>query len=241
MITMPRRWIVRSCPVEALGRDPKNPNSMPPAMRAKLGRAIQAVGMLQPLLVRRLPGAIEAFDDLETPAAQAAILRLGLKCFEIIDGHHRLDEAVAGGATEVPIVAIDCDQGTARVIQLEMNRLHGELDLSLVAINFAELESAGMSIEDMTLSAFDPDEIAALMKSLQASDASEEIMNGGAGQNDVEEPEQAPKPFELTIGFKTAKDMKAVRKVLAKHAGGGKRPDLTTGLLRLAGVEPEPT
>ncbi len=213
---------------------------MSPSMRQKLGRVVDSFGMLAPLLVRRLPGPLDHIDDLESPEAQDTLRRLVSQQFEIVDGHHRFDAAIASGATEVPIVVVDCDHETAVLLALEMNRLHGELDLSLVAANFQELEVAGMSREDMTLSAFDPDEIAALLASLSSTDQSNEVMEGGAGQNEDETPEQPAKPFELVLGFRSAKTLKAIKRVLSKHAGGGKRPDLPLGMLRLCGVDEEP-
>jgi ParB-like chromosome segregation protein Spo0J len=208
---------------------------MSPQQRRKLGAAIDAYGMLAPVLVRRLPDD-GLPDDLESPEATEAISRLDKITFETVDGHHRTDEAIAQGATEVPLVVIECSPTQAKVIALEMNRLHGDLDMAVVALDFADLSAAGVSHEEMLLSSFDQDEIDALIKSLSSVDQSESVMNGGAGGDD--EPAEKPdRPFELTLAFKDAAILKKINKALGKLAGGGRKPDRSLGLLRALGLE----
>ena len=236
-IQKPPMWIMRSVPVEALGRAPKNSNKMSPAQRIKLGAAVHAYGMIQPLLVRRLP-ACDGIPDLEEAGAEKAIRALECTCFEVVDGHHRLDEVIRDGATEVPVVVIDCSPERARVIALEMNRLHGDLDMAMVAVDFAELTAAGVTSEELLLSSFDQDEIDALMKSLGSINQSENVMAGGAGADD--QPANKPeKPFELTLAFSSATILKKINKALSKLAGGGRRPDRSLGLLRALGLDEE--
>jgi hypothetical protein len=153
-----------------------------------------------------------------------------------VDGHQRVKTARAEGLTHIPVVVIDVDQDTARLIQLEMNKLHGEVDLAAVARNMGFLvDVGGFSPDDLTLSAYEPGEIDALLSQAEL-DPNDAVMNGGAGGEEAP-PSKPPKPFELTLTFATKAELARSKKGLRAAAGGGRRPDLAKGLLALLDAE----
>lgn len=225
--------MVKNVPVGAFVADPTNPNVMPPGMQDRLGEIVSAVGFLQPILARRR-GTPQVPEHLEgNPEAIATVLALTGPHFDIIDGHHRLEVAIAKGYTHVPAIIIDCTAERAKLIQIEMNHLRGELDLSAVARNMGDLLTSGLAKEDLLLSGFELPEIDALLKSISTIDENDAVMNGGAGSEEEQEDAKPPKPFELTLCFGSSKELSAVKRALRKAAGGGKQPDMAAGLLAM--------
>jgi hypothetical protein len=160
----------------------------------------------------------------------------------IIDGHHRVKAARADGSvTHIPIVVLDVDADVASAIQIEMNKLHGDLDLAAVARNLGILVDVGWSTDDLTMTGFEPGEIDALLTKSDSGDPNDDVMNGPAGSSDEAE-EKPPKPFVLTLEFANKTDLARAKRFLRKAAGGGRRPDMAKGLLAVVdGEEAEPS
>jgi ParB-like chromosome segregation protein Spo0J len=180
--------------------EPKtNPNVMETRDAELLERAIRQVGFLQPILVRELPDGHR----------------------EIVDGVHRVRAAKKAGLAKVPCVVVsDFDDSLATAMQVGMNRMRGELDLSRVAQSLSSLANEGWSIPDMALTGFGEDEIAALLKST-ANLSEEEIMTGNAEPELEDAPKEELENTTLEIEFVTKKEMQAAKRKLKKIAGKG--------------------
>lgn len=224
-----------SIPIDRLVDPPDNPNRMDVEKRDLLEQAISGLGFVQPVLARPLT---DDNEPIELPAqgsctvaefrqAVEATMRLAAK-FVIIDGVHRVQAAKAVGMTEVPCCLVGIGAEEARIAQIGMNRLRGELDLSAVAHTLATLHADGWSVEDLSLTGFTTSEIDSLLKTTE--DASADITpEMGAVPNDDDSP---VKPFVLELTFATRAELARAKRALRK-AGGGKGADLAVGLLRL--------
>lgn len=94
-------------PVRYIRRNKWNPNRMTQAMRAKARESIETYGFIDPLLVREV----------------------GLHDYEVIDGEHRFDEAIALGYEELPCVNLGLvEDADAKKLTIIMNELHGQAD-----------------------------------------------------------------------------------------------------------------
>lgn len=198
-------------PVASIVPPAHNPNVMREDDFARLRTNIQREGFLQPILVRRVPGGDPPLWD-------------------VIDGAHRLRAAVEIGLRDVPCVVLPADypDDKARLLQIGMNRLRGQLDLTEVAGVLAELDGA-----DLALSGFSDSEIAGLLAAIAPPDLSQI----GADVGDVlvdDDSDRAPK-FDLVLPFDSAADLKAAKRALKKAAGKG--GTLTRGLKAALGLD----
>lgn len=199
-----------------LGEDPDNANRMDEDRLTTLAEAIGRLGFRQPILVRRLP------DDT----------------LRIIDGHHRVKAAGLAGLTGVSAHVVRCSDAEARVLQLGLNRLRGEVDLAVVARNMqalaaAQYEALGLGEEEinLTLTGFTAAEIDALLATEPDGPGENPLggsITGGAATGAGEaEPTGG---FTLELEFATQGDLARARRGLRKAADGG---DLAAGLLAL--------
>lgn len=190
----------------------KNPNHMPEDRFRLLVAAIRERGFLQPILARPDPSS---------------------SGYIIIDGFHRCRAARILGMTEVSAVVVESEEAGAAILQIGMNRLRGELNLSEVADTLAELARTGTDVEALTVTGFSDEEIRELLN--VSTGVTEPEMLGGAfneGRDDVEDAStKVERPFTLELRFKEAKDLKLARAKLRKAVGKG--GDLADGLLVL--------
>jgi hypothetical protein len=201
---------IASLAVTALTRAVRNPNVMAPGAVAALAANVRDMGgLLQPILVER-DGAT----------------------FNVLDGHHRLDAAVASGAASVDAVVVEgpLSPEERSFLTLSMNRLRGEFNLGTVAEMFAEMRDEGWSLDGMTATGFDAAEVEALLRSGESSDPA----LGDAGMPD-DAPATADKPHILEVGFTSAKELTQVKRLLRKAAGPTK--DIARGLRAVLGLE----
>jgi ParB-like chromosome segregation protein Spo0J len=185
---------------------------MTKAKYANLKRTIAKVGFLQPLLVRSHP-------------------KKGDGHFEVVDGAHRLKAAKELGFKEIPcIVREGTNEELAGAIQVGMNNNRGELDLGLVSAAIVDLSTEGWSIEDLSITGYDEEEIKDLLK---MADVSTEGVLVNADVPPPPPPDEAPPggPFVLEIPFATKAERDKVRRALRRSAGKGE--SLATGALRL--------
>jgi len=198
--------------VDKLIDPPKNPNAMAAADYQALLRNIREQGFLQPILAQRLPGD-------------------GDELYEIVDGCHRTSAARDLGLTHIPavVLASDAPVETAQLLQISMNRLRGQLDLTSVATTLAELSETGV---DVALSGFSESELGALLDVTVEVDPNE-IDTGLLG----EKPEKKEKEtaFELKISLDSADELREIKRLLRKAAGRGQ--SMGRGLRKVLGLE----
>ena len=182
-----------------------NPNSMDPARYRDLVAAVRR-GFYQPLLVR-----LRADGD-----------------YEIIDGAHRFEAANEVGLRDVPCVVITANDHEASALQIAMNRLRGEVDLTSAAQIIAELRVGGFDVEMPGVLGFTPEELG-ILHDMAGIDDDDMLKDGSVGE--PTEPVEKPDPgaFVLEVPFATAKERDAVKRRLKKLGGG----DLAAGLSSL--------
>ena len=130
-------------PIGDLRPDPFNPRRISDAELEALTRSIREFGLVDPIIARR--------EDRT-----------------VIGGHQRLLAARRLGLDTVPVVFVDLSPEQAKVLNLGLNRISGDWDRELLARLLADLSEA--PDVDVTLSGFAEDEIAKLLKSLEARD-----------------------------------------------------------------------
>ncbi len=191
---------------------PVNPNKMEPDAFDRLQGLIAAKGFLQPILVRRLPSN----GDI----------------WQIVDGVHRSRAMRNLGALSIPAVDVTgMSDAECRALQIALNRLRGDLDLSEVARSLVELDGDGWTLAEMSLTGFSEVDITGLLQNANPSD--EEIMEGsGAAPPEEPKPEGPAKPFLLELRFADRATFQRVNKAL-KQAGGKGNKDIVKGLLAL--------
>lgn len=198
--------------VDSLDPRERNPNRMSASAFAMLTEAIRRHGFLQPLLVREHG-----------------------ERFEIVDGTHRWRAAREVGLDAVPCVVLGEDDNAddvAAALQIGMNRLRGELDLTEVGEALAELVANGWGSEELVVTGFDSSEIDTLIESVKGDDTKSLLAGGDVELPDEdEEHEEAPATFVLEIEFSNEADLHLAKRVLRK-AGSG---DMGRGLLALLG------
>ena len=146
--TTPTTLQVQEIPIDQLRPDPANPRRISDAQIEALTRSIREYGFVQPVLVRR--------DDNT-----------------VIGGHQRLVAARRLGYKTVPVVFLDLTLEQARVLNLGLNKISGDWDQELLARLVADLKP--MEAIDLSLSGFSEDELAKLLKSLDARDKRERV------------------------------------------------------------------
>ena len=121
--------------------DPFNPRRISDAELEALTRSIQEFGLIDPIVARR--------EDRT-----------------VIGGHQRLVAARRLGLETVPVIYVDLPPERAKLLNLALNKISGDWDQELLARLLADLQQAPDI--DVGLSGFAEDEIAKLLKSLDA-------------------------------------------------------------------------
>lgn len=212
-----------SIPLSHVDSAPRNANVMDKAMLALLTNNMKErmelgdTNVLQPILVRPKERA-------EVEADQR---------YEIVDGHHRAEAAREAGYFYIGAVVRDMSDEEAARVAIGMNRIRGELDLSIVGDIFADMADDGIDPKLFEQCGFSIAEIDALIAS--ATDHPDEELPPEM------EPRAEPKApvdengmrWDLEVVFAERAQRDRVRRV-AKKLGQG---DLAAGLLRLADAE----
>lgn len=223
--------------LEQLCEPAQNPNSMGDSQFKLLCDNMLRIGYVQPILARKIPDTVNDSDCSENR-------------YEIVDGVHRARAVAALMALSpdnvpdherdalkvfqkrqrdgVDVVVSDLDATQARLVQVGMNRLRGELDLGDVARTLAELSDLGSTIDSLTLAGFDASEIADLISAIKPEE--ELTPEDGMGATEPK-PEKPIKPFIIELTFATEEERNRAKKGLKKAAGKGK--DMSEGLLNL--------
>jgi DNA modification methylase len=117
-----------------LNADARNPRRMPEHEMAALKRSLAEYGAVEPAVVNR--------------------------DWTIIGGHQRVQAARELGWAYFPVVWVDLDDDKARLLNLALNRIHGEWDEDLLVEMLANLHEQDA---DLSLSGFDSGELDALL------------------------------------------------------------------------------
>jgi DNA modification methylase len=133
-------------PLDELRPDPANPRRISDNQIEALTRSIQEYGFLQPVLAR-------------------------LEDKTVIGGHQRLIAARRLGYKTVPVSFLDITLEQARLLNLGLNKISGDWDQELLARLLSDLSSTDDL--DLSLSGFADDEVAKLLKSLEAREKRE--------------------------------------------------------------------
>ncbi|MDE3095587.1 MAG: DNA modification methylase [Chloroflexota bacterium] len=89
----------------------------------------------------------------------------------VIGGHQRLTVLRDLGRTTVPTVVVDLDEKREKALNVALNKVTGDWDLTLLRDLLNEIQLSG---EDATLTGFDPKEIEELVTSYRDSDPGED-------------------------------------------------------------------
>jgi ParB-like chromosome segregation protein Spo0J len=138
--------VVEDVPLDSLRPDPANPRRITDDELDALERSLREFGFVQPVLARR--------EDQT-----------------VIGGHQRLVAARRIGLTSVPVTWLDVSLEHARLLGLALNKISGSWDDALLARLLAELQAR--PAVDLTLSGFGEDEVADLLRSLDAREKRE--------------------------------------------------------------------
>lgn len=111
-----------------------NPREMPKGEMDKLKRSIKAFGMVDPIIARKSDGLI-------------------------IGGHQRCVAAREIGFSSVPVVWVDLSDQEAKLLNVALNRIHGEWDNEKLTSLIEEIRTDG---SDITLTGLDDAELASL-------------------------------------------------------------------------------
>lgn len=103
----------------------------------------------------------------------------------MIGGHQRLLAARKLGLKTVPVIFVDLPPEKAHLLNLALNRISGTWDQELLARLLLDLQD--IPAVDLTLSGFTEDELAKLLKSL-----------------DAREKRQRPEAFDLDAALEAA-------------------------------------
>jgi len=126
--------------------DPANPRRISDDELEALTRSLRQFGFVQPVLARRENGVV-------------------------VGGHQRLVAARRLGLASVPVVWLDVSVEQARLLGLALNKISGTWDDQLLARLLADLQ--GSDGLDVSLSGFADDEVAVLVKRLEAREKRE--------------------------------------------------------------------
>lgn len=113
---------VVSLPIEQIDPDPQNPNELPDDMMDTLKQDVKERGFIQPIVVREL--------DVDEGEEQRYML---------VDGEHRWKVLRDLGWEVVPSVILDVSADDAKLRNITMNRLRGQLVPIKLALLLADL------------------------------------------------------------------------------------------------------
>jgi DNA modification methylase len=139
--TVAANLVIEHVVIDDLRPDPGNPRVHPGDEMDALTRSVAEFGFVEPVVARREDGLV-------------------------IGGHMRLLAARRLGHRTVPVVYVDLPIEKARLLNVALNRISGDWDRELLARLLADLDATPNV--DISLTGFGDDEIAKLLKSLDA-------------------------------------------------------------------------
>jgi len=106
-------------PADTLRANAWNPNEQTPRVREAVGESVAEFGFIDPILVRPHPDG---------------------SGYEIVDGEHRWEAALAAGATDVPVIVRDLSDADAKRLTVILNETRGQADTIGLAQLLAQLD-----------------------------------------------------------------------------------------------------
>jgi DNA modification methylase len=146
VVTEQTHLSVQEVAIDELRPDPANPRRISDAQLEALTKSLKEFGFVQPVLARR--------EDKT-----------------VIGGHQRLLAARRLGYKTVPVIFLDLTKEQARLLNLSLNKISGDWDQELLARMLANLTP--VEDIDLSLSGFTEDELAKLLKNLDAREKRE--------------------------------------------------------------------
>ncbi len=144
--TRARPITIEHVSIGELRPDPFNPRRISDDELETLTRSIGEFGLVDPVIARREDSTV-------------------------IGGHQRLVAARRLGLETVPVIYVDLSPVQAKLLNLALNKISGDWDQELLTRLLADLQAA--PDVDVTLSGFGEDEVAKLLKTLDARDRRE--------------------------------------------------------------------
>jgi hypothetical protein len=188
--------------------DAQNPNKMSRERFEMLVAFIREGGFMQPILVARQP------DNLT---------------YEVVDGNHRVKALTVLGIEHVQAAVRDMSPDKRRAYRYAMNRLRGDVDMSLAQMDMVAM-TAEFPLDELSLmTGFSVSELT----DLTASHDTALLADAGAEEVPTDESPMPDKPFVLELPFATRKLLTLVKHKLRKAAGESK--DMSLGLLNVLG------
>ena len=188
--------------------DEDNPNKMSAERFASLKAFIREGGFLQPILVSRRE------DNLT---------------YDVVDGKHRVVALRELGLSYVHAVVRRMTADQIRAYRIAMNRLRGDVDLTIAAGAMTEMLATGLGMDELAvMTGFTEPEVADLVAQ------SEPHILADAGDV-ADEPTVADRPFVLELKFSSRHQLVTVKRKLRK--AGGTTRDMALGLLNVLGEE----
>ena len=105
---------IQQVALDTLRPSARNPRRITGSQLAALERSISQFGFVDPIVVRKAD-------------------------WTVIGGHQRLEAARRLGLREVPVVLVDLTEDQARLLNLALNKIHGDWDLEQLGEILAEL------------------------------------------------------------------------------------------------------
>jgi ParB-like chromosome segregation protein Spo0J len=127
-----------------LNEAPYNPNRMTDTQLSKLGKSIKTFDYLEPIVWNRQTG-------------------------HVVSGNHRLRVLRDQGFTEADVVVVDVSPDQERLINIAMNKIHGQVDARALVDVLQEY-----SPEDIGLTGYDQDEFESIMERAMSAQADAE-------------------------------------------------------------------
>lgn len=178
-------------PIDSVEPDPQNPNELPDDMMDTLKQDVKERGFVQPIVVRPL-GEVE-----------------GEKRYMLIDGEHRWRVLRDLGFEVVPAVVDDLSESDAKIRNITMNRLRGQLVPIKLAFLLADLHKH-ISEEELTRRlGMDASEFKDTLRLANFTDDVAESVKSATQR----EEREAPEVLQFVL---SKRDAKVVEDVLAK-------------------------
>lgn len=150
--------------------------------------------------------------------------------YTLYDGHHRFWAAEAAGLTEIQVVVKDMPANKGMAIGTGMNRLRGNLDLSVTGDLIKDLvDSNDYSFEELSvMTGFTQDELDALTRI--SSEKIVTVDQEPPAPAEATSNQSSTRTYTLALTFTNSGDYEFVKKTLKKAADG---EDFADGLLTI--------
>lgn len=196
-------------PIESVEPDPQNPNELPDDMMDTLKQDVKERGFVQPIVVREIP--IEDADEEQR--------------FMLIDGEHRWRVLRDLGYEFVPAVIDDLSEIDAKIRNVTLNRIRGQLVPIKLALLLADLSKKIPQDELTRRLGMDSGEFADTLRLASFTDPVAERVRDATAR----EEKEAPEVLQFVLD---KRDAKVVEDVIAKLVN--ETTDRAAALVKLA-------